>query len=186
MEGQHFRKTGKLVEVSPQNFIDCTKDLGNFGCSGGLTNTAYLYAKENKGVNTETVYPYEAKAQDCRDKNKKVLPNSGGYVDIPEGDEKALEEAVAKYGPVSAAIDASLDSFQFYSDGIYNDPKCKNTIDSLNHAVLVVGYGEENGKKYWLVKNSYGPEWGKDGYVKIAKDAGNQCGIATYASYPVV
>jgi cathepsin L len=110
-----------------------------------------------------------------------------GYVDIAEGDEKGLEAAVATLGPVAAAMDAGRPTFQFYSDGIYFDPECGNRADDVNHAVLVVGYGTEpSGQKYWLVKNSYGPQWGIGGYVKIAKDANNHCGIATQASYPLV
>lgn len=108
-------------------------------------------------------------------------------MEIPSGDEKALEAAVANIGPVSAAIDAHLESFQYYGDGVYFDPKCGNKPEDMNHAVLVVGYGqEEDGTKYWIVKNSYGNTWGEEGYVKMAKDKGNHCGIATYASYPKI
>lgn len=110
-----------------------------------------------------------------------------GFVDIAEGDEAGLEAAVATQGPVSVAIDASRQSFQFYSEGIYYDAKCENNVEKLNHAVLVVGYGvEADGKEYWLVKNSYGPKWGIGGYIKMAKNQKNHCGIASYASYPLV
>lgn len=110
-----------------------------------------------------------------------------GYVDIPEGDEKALEAAVAALGPVSVGIDASQMTFQFYSQGVYYDEDCKNEAKSVNHAVLVVGFGREpDGQKYWLVKNSYGPEWGNGGYIKMAKDRNNHCAIATSATYPLV
>lgn len=108
-------------------------------------------------------------------------------MDIVQGDEKGLEIAVATIGPVTAAIDASKDTLQFYSDGVYYDPECGNKPEDMNHAVLIVGYGvEPNGQKYWLVKNSYGAEWGIGGYIKMAKDAGNHCGIAIQASYPLV
>lgn len=108
-------------------------------------------------------------------------------MEIPEGDEASLESAVATLGPVSAAIDASRESFQFYSDGVYFDEKCGSKVEEMNHAVLIVGYGTEpDGKQYWLVKNSYGPEWGNGGYIKMAKNVNNHCGIATYASYPLV
>lgn len=88
---------------------------------------------------------------------------------------------------MAAAIDASRESLQFYSDGIYYDAECSNQIEGLNHAVLVVGFGTEpDGQKYWLIKNSYGQQWGIGGYIKLAKDAGNHCGIASAASYPLV
>lgn len=92
---------------------------------------------------------------------------------------------MAKYGPVAAAIHVTP-KFQQYGSRIFNDPDCGNTAGDLNHAVLIVGYGQDDEGKYWLVKNSYGDTWGLDGYFKLAKDAGNKCGIATYARYPIV
>ncbi|KAJ8951517.1 hypothetical protein NQ318_000213 [Aromia moschata] len=188
LEGQTFRKTGKLVEVSVQNLLDCTRTYGNDGCKGGLMIPAYQYIRENDGVNSEGKYPeYEAEEKQCRFRRENVVATCSGYVSIPEGDEQSLEIAVATLGPVTAAIDASRDSLQFYSDGVYYDAECANKPDKINHAVLVVGYGvEPSGQKYWLVKNSYGTQWGIGGYMKIAKNAGNHCGIATYASYPLV
>lgn len=113
--------------------------------------------------------------------------SSLGYVEIPSGDEDALKHAVANIGPISAAIDAGKKSFQHYKDGIYFEPECGNTLDDLNHAILIVGYGvEASGDKYWLVKNSYGPAWGIGGYFKLARDSNNHCGIATQAFYPLV
>ncbi|EEZ97693.1 procathepsin L [Tribolium castaneum] len=187
LEGHNFRKTGRLVELSPQNLIDCSTNYGNDGCSGGLMNPAYEYVRTNPGIDTEDSYPYEARNGPCRFRPETVGAYCTGYVDIAEGDEQGLEAAIATLGPVSAAMDAGRQSFQFYSDGIYYDPQCGNRPDDVNHAVLVVGYGTEpNGQKYWLVKNSYGPQWGIGGYVKLAKDANNHCGIAIQASYPLV
>ncbi|KAG5879820.1 hypothetical protein JTB14_007672 [Gonioctena quinquepunctata] len=187
LEGHHFRKTGNLVEVSVQNLIDCTEQYGNSGCSGGIMNPAFQYVRDNNGVDSEQSYPFEEKTSQCRFKREDVVATCTGFVDIAEGDEQGLENALATIGPVTAAIDAGRDTFQFYSDGIYDDPECGNKAEQMNHAVLIVGYGQESdGKKYWLVKNSYGPGWGLGGYVKIAKGNGNQCGIAIQASYPLV
>lgn len=93
-----------------------------------------------------------------------------------------MEEAVATKGPVTAGIDAHAKSFQLYGGGIYYEPTCKSTIDGINHAVLVVGYTPE----YWIVKNSYGPEWGENGFAKISRNVTNHCAIATYALYPTL
>lgn len=106
---------------------------------------------------------------------------------IPTGDEEALKNAVATLGPVAAGIDASHVSFQRYSKGIYYESDCRNDVENINHAVLVVGYGvEANGDKYWIVKNTYGPHWGMGGYFRLARDSKNHCGIASYAYYPLV
>ncbi|KAK7605217.1 hypothetical protein V9T40_007075 [Parthenolecanium corni] len=184
LEGQHFRKTGKLVSLSEQNLIDCSTNFGNSGCEGGMMDSSFSYIKANKGIDTEKSYPYEAKEDICRYNPAVSGATDTGFVHIPEGDEEKLKIAVATVGPVSVAIDASQVSFQFYSSGVYYERRCDPT--ELDHAVLVVGYGTENGQDYWLVKNSWGRSWGDAGYIKMARNMNNNCGIASDASYPLV
>jgi len=184
LEGQHRRKLGKLVSLSEQNLIDCSKKYGNEGCNGGLMDNAFNYIKENKGLDTEQAYPYEGTEGTCRFKRSTIGALDTGFVDLPQGDEEKLKEAVATVGPVSVAIDASHESFQFYSKGVYTEPQCSS--EELDHGVLVVGYGTEDQQDYWLVKNSWGTTWGDKGYVKMARNQQNQCGIASQASYPMV
>ena len=182
MEGAWAIETGDLVSLSEQQLIDCSISYGDLACKGGLMDNAFAYAIDN-GMCTEDEDPYVAKRESCQDCDKKVVMI--GCMDVESGNQQALKAAVAR-GPVSVAIEADTKTFQFYSSGVINSTECGTTLD---HGVLVVGYGEENGIPYWLVKNSWGSNWGDNGYVKIARsDSENDngvCGIAMQASFPV-
>jgi len=184
LEGQHSKATGKLVSLSEQNLVDCSGPEGNQGCNGGLMDQAFDYIKKNGGIDTEESYPYTAQDGSCHFNKNKIGARVTGYVDIPSGDESSLQKAVANVGPVSVAIDASQYSFQLYSSGVYDEPSCSSY--ALDHGVLAVGYGADNGQAYWLVKNSWGADWGQEGYIWMSRNKDNQCGIATQSSYPTV
>ena len=184
IEGQHFLKTKQLVSLSEQNLVDCSSKWGNHGCNGGNPFKAFNYTRDNGGIDTEESYPYEAKTSTCRFSAESVGAKITGYVRIPYGDESALLEAVTTVGPIAVAIDASNTTFQQYSSGVYYNSVCYTTI--LDHGVLVIGYGTWNGQDYWLVKNSWGAGWGLDGYIMMARNKNNNCGIATAAVYPTV
>ncbi|XP_072453046.1 cathepsin L2-like [Notamacropus eugenii] len=186
LEGQWFRKTGKLISLSEQNLIDCARHKGNYGCKGGFVSSAFEYVKKNGGIDPEESYPYERKDGNCRYRAETAIANVTGYVYIPSENETALQMAVATVGPISVTIDASHTSFRFYESGVYHDQLCSS--HNPNHAMLVVGYGadEKTKRKYWIVKNSFNTTWGMKGYVLVAKDEYNHCGIATEACYPEV
>jgi len=186
LEGQHYRKTGVMVSLSEQNLVDCSGMFGNQGCNGGLPDNAFWYVKQNHGIDTEQSYPYEGVDNKCRYSPVSKGATDFGFMDIQSGNEVHLKQAVARVGPVSIGIDASHESFQFYGGGVYEEPDCDE--GSIDHAVLVVGYGRDrrSGKLYWLVKNSWGEGWGDGGYIKMARNRNNMCGVASLASFPVV
>ncbi|XP_025901722.1 cathepsin K [Nothoprocta perdicaria] len=180
LEGQLKRRTGELLALSPQNLVDCVSN--NDGCGGGYMTNAFEYVRQNRGIDSEDAYPYIGQDESCMYSPSGKAAKCRGYREIPEGNEKALKRAVARVGPVSVGIDASLPSFQFYSRGVYYDESCNG--QNINHAVLAVGYGTQKGSKYWIIKNSWGEEWGNKGYVLLARNRDNTCGVANLASFP--
>lgn len=185
LEGQHFKQATKLVSLSEQNLVDCSRKYGNMGCNGGLMDQAFAYIKDNKGIDTEQSYPYKAIDQKCKFNPQTVGATDTGFTDIESGDESALESAIATVGPISVAIDASQSSFQFYASGIYSDADCSS--EQLDHGVTAIGYDSMGqGQDYYIVKNSWGTSWGDKGYILMARNQDNMCGIATMSSYPLV
>ncbi|XP_053182267.1 procathepsin L-like isoform X1 [Scomber japonicus] len=182
LEGQLAKTTGKLVDLSPQNLVDCSWEYGNHGCNGGFMSRAFRYVMD-EGIESEASYPYEGSDEECLHNPMNSAANCSDYIFLPEGDEEELKQAVATIGPISVAIDAGQSSFQFYKSGVYDEPNC---TDVINHAVLVVGYGTENGQDYWLVKNSWGTGYGEEGYIRMSRNKDDQCGIAKYACYPIM
>nr|ACC91281.1 putative cysteine proteinase [Capsella rubella] len=158
--------TGELISLSEQELVDCSID--NHGCNGGLMDSAFQFLINNNGLEYQSDYPYQAVQGYCnhnQNTSKKVI-KIDGYEDVPANNENSLQKAVA------------------HQPGIYTGP-CGTDLD---HAVVIVGYGTENGQDYWIVRNSWGTVWGEAGYAKIARNFENPtgvCGIAMVASYPI-
>ncbi|XP_037943272.1 procathepsin L-like [Teleopsis dalmanni] len=188
LESHNFLKTGNLVEFSEQNLIDCvvpTEYIGN-GCHGGNKEQAFLYVQNNGGINTEQTYPYLAMQQDHCAYNADMLGGTcQGYIRIEQGNEEAIGIAVATVGPVTVAINTKCFKFQFYKRGVFRDDLCDPK--SLNHGMLIVGYGRDNTTEedYWIVKNSWGKQWGMNGYINFPRHE-NYAGLTTRASFPIV
>ena len=186
VEAQHFRKTGKLLSLSVQQLVDCSEDKREDACEGGVLEEAFQYIHDNNGIDTEKSYPYVSgktgvMQKKCHFNASTIGSTVAGFATVPKGDETALALAVAANGPTTIQVDAFGDEFLFYSHGIYSHDNCENDINSINHAMLIVGYGPD----YWLVKNSWGTAWGMKGYIKFKRGI-NMCGIANIPIYPLV
>lgn len=186
LESQHALKTGNLVELSVQQVVDCSIDVWNNGCEGGLIDNSFEYIlKNHHEIDTEKSYSYVGpKSPGCRAKNKTIGSTMKNYVDLRRFDELTMQNAVAKVGPVAIQIDADSKHFMLYKSGVYDYEDCNMLF--LDHGMTVVGYGTLNGQQYWKVKNSMGTTWGVDGYLLIARNKDNLCGVASTPSYPVV
>jgi len=182
VEGCHFITTQKLVSLSEKNLMDCSWNQGNEGCNGGLMTSSFQYIISNKGIDTEAYYPYSpVDSHTCKYTVANRGSTLGSYSNVQSGSETALQNAVNE-GPTSVAIDASHSSFQLYSSGVYYEASCSSS--QLDHGVLAIGWGVDAGKDFWLVKNSWGTDWGLSGFINMSRNRSNNCGIATMASLP--
>ena len=183
IEGINQIVTGDLITLSEQELVDCDRSY-NDGCNGGLMDYAFEFIINNGGIDSEADYPYKGIDGRCDQnrKNAKVV-SIDKYEDVTPYNEKALQKAVVSQ-PISIAMEGSGTAFQLYTSGIFTG-KCGTALD---HGVLIVGYGTENGKDYWIVRNSWGKEWGEEGYIRMERNVASSaglCGLAVEPSYPV-
>ncbi|KAF8034018.1 hypothetical protein BT93_C0332 [Corymbia citriodora subsp. variegata] len=184
LEAAYHQAHGKGISLSEQQLVDCATAFNNFGCGGGLPSQAFEYIKYNGGLETDEAYPYTAKDGSCKFSASSVAVQVLDSVNITMGAEDELKHAVAMVRPVSVAFEVAK-GFQHYKSGVYTSDTCGSTSMDVNHAVVAVGYGVEDGVPYWLIKNSWGANWGNNGYFKMEMGK-NMCGVATCASYPIV
>jgi C1A family cysteine protease len=181
LEGWHFLKSGKLLSFSEQQIVDC--DTGtNQGCDGGYPYLAVEYAAKN-GLELESDYPYTAEDGDCKYDKSKTTQVAGGYKFVTADSTDALKTALVAQ-PVSVLIEADQDAFQFYSSGVLKT----GCGASLDHAVLAVGYTKVGVLEAFIVKNSWGTDWGEQGYVYIwdEQNVNSNKGVCGILSQPMV
>jgi C1A family cysteine protease len=187
-EGAWAIATGKLTDLSEEQLVECATGIqyGSHGCSGGQMEGAFKYLIQN-GQCALSSYPYTSgtgNSGSC--KSCTQIAHFSSCSDVKPNDQISLKGAVAQQ-PVAVAIEADTRYFQSYSEGILDSASCGTQLD---HGVLIVGYGEESGEKYWLLKNSWGTSWGEQGYFRILRtDSTNDqgiCGVAMDPSFIIV
>nr|AGC65593.1 cathepsin [Achaea janata granulovirus] len=167
-ESQYAIKHGKHVDFSEQHLLDC--DQLNYGCDGGLMHWAFEEIIRMGGVVLEYDYPYTGVESFCAN-NVNMYTTISGCVQYDLRDEEKLRELLVTNGPIAVALD--IVDIVDYKSGVVSF--C-GTNNGLNHAVLLVGYGVDKTIEYWLLKNSWGTDWGEEGYFRIKRNR-NSCGI---------
>ncbi|AAZ38185.1 VCATH [Agrotis segetum nucleopolyhedrovirus A] len=168
LESQYAIKYDRLIDLAEQQLVDC--DFVDMGCDGGLIHTAYEQIMQMGGVEQEFDYPYRAERQPCALKPHKFAAGVRKCFRYVLRNEERLEDLLRHVGPIAIAVDA-VDLTDYYG-GIVSF--CEN--NGLNHAVLLVGYGVENNVPFWTLKNSWGSDYGEDGYVRVRRGV-NSCGL---------
>ena len=191
LEGLYYKEKQTMVTLSEQMLVDC--DTYDSGCNGGLMENTFTWLKENGGIMTDTDYPYKGRKGTCQsDETKYVDMQITGYTKLGSGsstwdpvDEDEIKEFLYETGPLAVALNAN--PLQTYTSGILDKTSSQCPTSGMNHAVTMVGYGHDDSqdKDYWIVKNSWGKNWGEDGYFRIRRGTGC-CGINCYITTATV
>jgi C1A family cysteine protease len=184
LEAAWFTKTGTLQSFSEQQLNDCSNSFGNEGCNGGLQEYAFDYYKK-RGAELESTYPYKGRDMHCKYDKSKVVAEITGRVGLKKG-QASLKAGLAER---VLAVSVYAEPWMSYQGGIYNNmKKCPSAERLLDHAVLAVGYGSENGEDFWIIKNSWSTGWGEKGYIRLARQATGKaiCGLDLDVLYPTV
>lgn len=176
---------GDLMKLSEQNLLCC--DWTNYGCDGGTADAAayYVLLEQDGMYMLDSDYPYDGSFINvCHFDARKGVQQITKVIYTETGNEEDMKEKVAESGVLAAGIDASHMSFEYYYTGVYDEPECDPW--SVCHSVAIVGYGTLDGVDYWLCKNSYGAQWGDNGYIKMSRNKNGQCGIDIITYLPGV
>jgi len=162
---------GTIPPLAPQQIVDC--DTSDLGCSGGNPPTAYDYVQSAGGLDDEKDYPYTAEDGTCAFKSADVVAKITGYKYATSGDEDTMKDNLASWAPLSICVDARY--WQDYTSGVMTEWQC-DWIVQLDHCVQAVGYDLTASTPFWIVRNSWGADWGENGYIRLQYGA-NTCGL---------
>ena len=180
-------KTNTIIELSEQFIIDCLSYEPD-GCDGGYLDYVYAILVENRVWPPNSVnYPNTGGSNTCNitfldeHSNNRLPPKCVSFLQFDNENEDFIMKIIALFGPVSAAVEVSED-MMMYGGGVL-----RSTNKNINHAIIIVGYGFDKilNLKYWIVKNSWGDDWGEGGYMRIARGE-NSYGISSNILLPIV
>jgi len=174
LEGLNYIKSKEFLTFSEQQLVDC--DKVDQGCNGGLMENAFDYLRQNGGIELSKDYPYTGRGGKCKFNKSKSALKVKGFQMVGQ-DEEQIKQKLFSTGPLSVALNA--DNLQFYNNGILDLTADACDPQAINHGVTLVGYGTQKGKDFWIVRNSWGSNWGEDGYFRIARGK-STCGINSY------
>lgn len=180
LEGAYAKATGVLTNFSEEQFVDCAEPY--VGCDGGVPSTAVEYVAQQKGVATDLSYPYVAQNlafnPSCQISSAVKLPMTPSYTWL-NSDTEVLQALAIQ--PVSVCVAVGGDEFMLYESGVMNSATACDPPDMINHAVLLVGMGNDTvtHMPFWMIKNSWSTDWGENGYFRINRNVDNSCGIYT-------
>jgi len=196
-----WKVSESMPNLSEQQLVDCSKDQGNHGCSGGMMEFAFQYMMDNghHGLCETSSYQYSATEGDCLEQNCVYEPdwNVIGWNNVSRFSNSSLKKAIYSYGTIAVSVEADKPMFMLYKGGVVHDGTVGDNSDEqicgvqLDHGVAAVGWGtdDESKESYWIVKNSWGPKWGEDGFIRISRKSGGiygECGILMDGSYPII
>lgn len=186
LESAFYVKTGKSFVFSRQEIVDCARRHGTKGCDGGIVHGVYSYIDKIGGISLQKDYPYREIERECNENVERVKFRVKEIIQVETEDEELLKKALYNAGPIILVVDSLNESFYRYSSGIYYEERCNDKDRIPTHAILLIGYGSENGQDFWTFKNSYGDKWGESGYMRIARNRNNHCKIASFNLIPII